>query len=176
MTPILMAMRRVGWRVLTLALMTAVAPAPTLGQSAPAGNHLQIGPAALPHLGLQTGLVMAQNIFTREAILTTDITEVFGGGTGSIQFSLGLGAGIRLLGIGRTIGNTGYRGYDLDVGVRFGPALSFGFQETRLSKNQRFSLFAEPFVRFTRVFGNRLFFAETGLHRAALRLGLWVDL
>ena len=93
-----------------------------------------------------------------------------------MQLSGGIGGGIRILGIGRTIGNAGYTGYDFDAGLRVGPGLLFAFNETRFTKNTRFNLFIEPFFRFTKMRkGGRVFFVELGLQRPILRAGFWID-
>jgi len=78
------------------------------------------------------------------------------------------------MGIGRTIGNADYRGWDLDVGVRIGPGLLFEFRESRADKNRRFNLFVEPFARVVARPGGTTFFAELGGQRPVLRAGFWI--
>ncbi|GIV58778.1 MAG: hypothetical protein D6746_07825 [Bacteroidetes bacterium] len=142
---------------------------------APEGRHVQIGLGLLPSGGLQVGYVALRSFYTQEFILTGDVAPSFGDGEGNVQVAGGLGGALRLFGFERTLGNADYRGYDLDVGLRLGPALLFSFNETRFTKNQRFSLFVNPFFRFSSSFGtNRLFYAEIGLHRPVFRAGLWL--
>ena len=141
---------------------------------APEGRQLQVGLGVVPSAGLQVGYVALRSFYSQEFILTADVSPWYGGRRGNVQLSGSLGGSIRILGIERTLGNAGYRGYDLDVGVRFGPALLFAFRETRFTKNQRFSLFLELFGRFTTTIGDGItLFAEAGFHRPAFRGGLW---
>ncbi len=149
----------------------AAAQAPS---QAPNGRQLQVGLGVVPSAGLQVGYVALRSFYSQEFILTADVSPSYRGGEGNVQLSGSLGGSIRILGIERTLGNAGYRGYDLDVGVRFGPALLFAFHETRFTKNQRFSLFLELFGRFSTTLGDGVtLFAEAGFHRPAFRVGLW---
>ena len=155
--------------------LTPVIPAAGQGGRLPSLRQLQVGLGAVPGIGIQAGYVAPRSFYTIEGMLYTDAVPGFSGGEGSVQVSAGIGAALRPLGILRTFGETNYP-YDLDVGLRFGPGLFFAFNETRVSKNQRFSLFLEPFVRFsTRLASGRMVFAEAGIQRPLLRAGLWFD-
>ncbi len=141
-------------------------------QTAPTGRHLQIGPAFVPDYGLQLGYVSLRSFYTREVVLNFN-TSPFRS-DGNVQISGGLGGSIRILGISRTIGNAAYRGFDVDVGLRFGPGLVFAFKETRSSKNQRFSLFGDVFTRLTSTLGRHtVWYLEAGLHNPSFRAGVW---
>ncbi len=158
-----------GLFVLTLAT-TGVAAQPT----APRGHHLQLGLSGIPGVGLQAGSLSLRSFYTREFVFNA---EVIPGRAGNIRLSGGLGGALRLLGFGRTLGNTGYRGYDVDIGLRFGPGLTFAFNETRSTKNRRFTLFADVFARFSAALGRRrVVYAEVGIHRPVARVGLWFPL
>lgn len=149
------------------------------GQDAAPGRErwIQSGVGIVPGFGIQSVYVVPRDFYTAEAALYVDATPQFLGGEGSVQTSLGIGGAIRPLGIIRVIGNTPYSGYDLDVGLRFGPALFFAFNETRGTKNQRFSLFLEPFIRLTTMTGGgTVIFAEAGIQRPLFRAGFWIPL
>lgn len=148
-----------------------------MAQSGAAGGaFVQAGLAALPGAGLEVGYVGPSAIFTVEGLLYVQSTPTFLGGPGDAKFSLGLGGAIRPLGVIRTIGETDYA-YDVDIGLRFGPSLFFANNATRADKNQQFSLFLDPFVRFATRLGNgRILFAEAGTQDPILRLGIWLGL
>ncbi|HET6569771.1 MAG TPA: hypothetical protein VFG50_17530 [Rhodothermales bacterium] len=140
-------------------------------------KRVQIGPGVLPGIGLQVGYVYPRSFYTTEAIVYADGSPGFAGGESNLQVSLGLGGAIRPLGLIRTIANMADTGYDLDVGLRGGPGLFFSSTETRVQKNQRFSLFLEPFIRITTRLGTQqTFFAELGFQRPLLRAGFWFGL
>lgn len=140
-------------------------------------KRIQIGPGVLPGIGLQGGYVYPRSFFTTEAIVYADGSPGFAGGESNLQVSLGLGGSIRPLGLIRTIGSMADTGYDLDIGLRGGPGLFFSSTETRVQKNQRFSLFLEPFIRVTTRLGtSQTFFAELGFQRPLLRAGFWFGL
>lgn len=154
-----------------------VAGTPLYGQVPSTAPRLQLGAAAIPGIGLQGGYVAPRSFYTVEAALYADATPKFSGGEGSLLLSLGLGGAIRPLGLLRMIGNTGYTNYDVDFGLRFGPALFFAFNDTRATKNQSFSLFVDPYLRFTsELKGDRTFFIEAGLQRPLFRAGLWLNI
>ena len=163
---------------LALVLAALLTPVKTYGrqvQPAPRGPNLQLGLGLAPGAGLQLGYISAGGFYTREAIFNVDVSPSFWGGDGNIQFSAGFGGAIRILGIGRTIGNTRYNGYDIDVGMRVGPGLLFAFKETLSSKNQRFNLFLAPFTRLVKTLkGGRVLFAEIVIHRPVFRFGFWI--
>ncbi len=152
-------------------------PRASAAQTNTAGRHfIQGGPAALPGLGVQVGYVGSRSIYTVEGIFYADGWPSFSRGESTLQVSAGLGAALRPFGIVRTIGNADYA-YDIDFGLRFGPSLFFTTNATRPEKNQQFSLFFEPFLRFsTRSRNGRIFFVEAGTQRPLLRAGLWFSL
>lgn len=138
--------------------------------------YLQIGAGILPGIGVQAGYIGPRGFYTVESILYVDGSPRFAGGEGSIQVAGGLGGAIRILGILRTVGSPGYVGRDFDVGLRIGPSLFFTVGESSRGENP-FSLFLEPFLRATSNFdGNRIFFAELGIQRPFLRVGVWLNL
>ena len=134
---------------------------------------LQVGLAVVPGVGVQLGYVGPRSIYTVEGLLYADGQPSLGSGESTLQLSGGIGAALRPLGVVRTIGNADYR-YDFDFGVRFGPSLFFTTGATRADKNQQFSLFLDPFIRFSSRFRNgRIYFVEIGPQKPALRFGLW---
>lgn len=138
----------------------------------PRGAYVQAGLGAVPGAGIQVAYLSLRSFYTREVVLYADVSPSFGGGEGSVQPAASIGASLRILGTLRTVGNTVYGGYDVDVGLRLGPGLLFPFKESREAKNQRFSLFLEPFARLTRRLpSGRLFFAEAGVQRPLFRAG-----
>ena len=150
----------------------AQAPAPLRGQ-----RVVQAGIGLLPGIGLEAGYLLPTSLFMREAVLYVDTSPQFAGGEGSVQVSAGVGGAVRILGIARFVTSQPYTGNDLDFGLRFGPGLFFAIDETRADKNQRFSLFLEPFIRYsTVVAGRRTFFFEAGIQRPLFRAGLWFRL
>ncbi len=154
-----------------LLLFLVVALTPAAAQT-PLGKQVQVGAAGLPGVGLQAGYLAAQNFFTREINLVADLSSFRS--NGDVQTALAIGGSVRIMGIGRTIGNAYYRGWDLDVGARIGPGLLFEFRESRADKNRRFSLFLEPFVRVVARPGRTAFYAELGAQRPVLRAGFWI--
>jgi hypothetical protein len=137
-------------------------------------RQIQAGLGLLPGIGAQTGYVYPRTFYTTEAIFYLDGSPQFAGGESTIQFSLGIGGSIRPLSIVQTISNMEDTGYDLDIGLRGGPGLFFASEESRVEKNQRFSLFLEPFIRLSTEFrGRQTVYAELGFQRPLLRAGLW---
>jgi hypothetical protein len=121
------------------------------------------------------GVVNARDFFTREVILQTDLRSVVDPQVASSQVVFLLGGAIRVFGFERTIGNVGYRGYDIDAGLRIGPAYSFSTRETAADRNRRFHLFIEPFLRVSaRTHLLDVVFLETGTTRPHVRLGVWI--
>ena len=131
----------------------------------------------LPHVGLQIGYVDAGPAFTREAMAYVDLAPRFGSNREELQVSAGLGAAIRIIGTLETLTLVTPRVWDLHIGFRFGPGLNFSADETRSDKNQRFSLFLEPFTRFTvSPKGEQTYFLEGGINRPYVRLGVWLGI
>lgn len=137
---------------------------------------LQVGPAVWPGLGAQIGLIRLRTIYTLETVLYLNGHLGLGDHRSSVQLSGGFGAALRPLGIVRAIGNAEYA-YDVSLGMRFGPSLLFVARPTRSDKNRQFSLFLDPYVRFsTRVLQHQIAFVELGPIKPSLRFGLWVDI
>ena len=140
-------------------------------------SQLQIGLAGLPAGGVQFGFVRARSFLTTESFIYAEGTPpAFG--EGRLQLSAGFGGAVRLFGLSRLLGSTAWyvATYNLDLGLRLGPSLAFAERETTADKNQRFSLFLEPFLRFAPGLNEdwTLFF-EAGTQRPYVRLGTLVD-
>lgn len=142
---------------------------------APPGIYIQTGPTVIGGAGWQLGVVNTGRMFTSEGLIVSDLEPLLRKSTEQARVALLVGASVRLTGIERTIGNVPYRGFDLDVGVRAGPALSFSSRDDAIARNSRFSLLVEPAVRIThwRTSG-RIWYLELGTVRPSLRLGLWL--
>lgn len=139
--------------------------------------RLQAGLGLLPGLGAQFAYVEPRNLYTREVALFVDVSPGLGGGEGSVQVSGALGGALRVFNIGRLFGRAPVE-TDLDVGARLGPGLFFALNDvSKETKNQQFSIFFEPFVRFTSTFGTgTVFFLEAGSQRPLVRGGFWFPL
>ncbi len=159
---------------LAAAILLAAAPGRVVAQE-PSGPWLQAGAATFPGVGVQAGYVSAGALHTREVTAIVDVRAFSRDATAQVTTTIG--GAVRLLGVGRTIGGVPYRGFDVDLGIRLGPALTFQLEgEDRVFRNRRFNLFLEPFARWTVVVKRRLLFAEVGMHSPALRLGAWIPL
>lgn len=133
------------------------------------------GLALSPGAGLHLGRLADGEFYTREVVLYADTApSLTDAAEGDVHLAFEFGGSLRVLGIGRIIGNVTTSGYDLDVGMRFGPGLLFEFNENRFTKNQRFSLVFSPYIRGGRTTqqGRRLY-AELGFQRPTLRIGLF---
>lgn len=163
--------------VCVIALCSVLAVPEASGQDArpfPPENTFLVGIGALPGLGVQLGYVSPGRTYTREALL---FGNVIPRNSGSGYVAVAIGGTVRIIGVGEALGFIRPKVYDLDVGVRLGPALVFEFDESRDDKNQRFNIAAEPFVRLSRkIRSNRTWFAEAGLIRPGIRIGLWLGL
>ena len=136
-------------------------------------SHIQTGLGGWPGAGMQLVHVQARSIYSLEVLSSVD-TELWKDRT-PVYVSAGVGAALRPLGVLRVIGQADYS-YDLYLGVRFGPALTFLRKQTRAEKNRQFSLFLDPFLRYTRPVGQQTAFIEIGSQRPILRIGLWIPL
>lgn len=158
----------------------AMATAPVLlarqaTQGAPEGVFVQTGLAVAGGYGVSVGLVGARRMYTREAHLLAELDPLLTKSTEQVRTALLLGVSLRLFGIERTVGNVGYRGYDVDLGVRAGPAVSFSSRDNTLARNSRFSLLLEPSLRISHVRPQgRIWFIDLGTITPAVRLGLWL--
>ncbi|NNE45264.1 MAG: hypothetical protein HKN37_01245 [Rhodothermales bacterium] len=163
--------RLVVFATLSFLLMPLAASA----QRITSADVLQLGAAGLPGVGIQLGYVDAGDIFTREALVYADVRPRFQSDNETLLISAGVGVSIRIVGGLETVELITPRIWDLHLGVRFGPGLLFRRNETRAEKNQRFSLFLDPFVRFTVApRGKQTYFLEAGVHRPSLRAGVWL--
>jgi hypothetical protein len=160
------------FRIAVLGGLASVLSLSAARAQVPLGAHVQAGPAGLPGAGLQVGYVSAKTFYTREINLVADLSSFRA--DGDVQVAATIGGSVRLLGIGRTIGNARYRGWDVDLGMRIGPGLLFEFRESRAGKNRRFSLFLDPFVRTVARVRRVALFAELGVKRPVLRAGFWI--
>ena len=136
-------------------------------------SQLQVGLGVWPGAGFQVGHVLARSVYSLEVITSAD-TELWKDRT-PVHISAGVGTALRPLGILRVIGRANYA-YDLYLGVRFGPALTFLQNATRAEKNRQFSLFLDPYIRYSTSIGRQPVFVEIGSQRPSLRFGLWVVL
>ena len=135
---------------------------------------LQAALGGWPGIGVQAGYVQARSIYTLEVVSYVDALPWREGYP--LYVSAGVGAALRPLGVLRVIGRADY-GYDFDLGVRFGPGLFFTDDATRAEKNRQFSLFLDPFVRFSlRTMRPGNYFIELGPQRPAFRLGLLINM
>jgi len=161
--------------VCLLALTGVSAESGFAQRTEPAGPHLAIGMTALNGIGLGIGYVNAGDFLTRELAIQSDLRSMVNPGETTNQVFFSFGGAIRIFGFERTIGNVGYRGYDLDAGIRVGPAFSFSTRETLDDRNRRINLFVEPFFRISARTGFvRALFLEAGTTRPHLRLGMWL--
>jgi len=135
---------------------------------------LQLAAGGIPGVGLQIGYVDAGSAFTQEAVAYVNLSPRFASNRETLHVSAGVGGAIRILGTLETLTLIAPRAWDFHLGFRFGPGLRFAADETRSAKNQRFSLFLEPFVRFATVLrGRQTYFLEAGIQKPVLRLGVW---
>lgn len=131
---------------------------------------LQVGVGIWPGVGVQAGYVRWGSVYSLEMVLYASSSpwrrEI------PLFISTGFGGTLRPVGILREIGRADYT-YDLDIGVRVGPSLFFKQHASRADKNRQFSLFVDPFVRYSyQLFPVDRFFAELGSQRPRLRLGV----
>ena len=147
----------------------------TVSAQAPPGFYIQTGPTIVGGAGWQVGVVRIGQMFAREGLIVSDLEPLLRKSTEQARVALLVGASVRLTGIERTIGNVPYRGFDLDIGIRAGPALSFSSRDNAIARNSRFSLLVEPAVRITHVRpSERVWYLELGTVRPSLRVGLWL--
>lgn len=140
----------------------------------PLGSYLSIGASAIRGAGVQVGYLTVQNFYTREISVLIDLRPIADPDRGSEQLAVTMGGSIRIFGFERTIGNAPYRGYDIDIGFRAGPGMSFSNRESRATRDRSFNLFLEPFLRYSRAVGSRpVFYLEAGVIRPHIRFGAW---
>lgn len=165
------------FRFLTVILiLCGSANIPVAAQSIePTGSFVSVGLTGLNGFGADLGFVNVGDFFSREVLVHSDLRSVISPGDKSSLVVFSFGGSLRVFGFERTIGNVGYRGYDIDAGFRVGPGFTFSTRETRAEKKRRFNLFMEPFLRVS--FRTRLvpvLYLETGTTRPQLRFGAWI--
>ena len=141
---------------------------------APRGTYVQVGPTFASGIGLNLGAVSAKTLYTREIQFISDLQPVLSGPEDQARITALIGFSIRAFGFERLLGNAAYRGFDIDIGLRVGPRLSFSTRDSRFDKNRRFLLVAEPMVRFTRATARVIGFAELGTDSPHARIGIWI--
>ena len=131
---------------------------------------LQLGAGVWPGAGVEVGYVRWGSVYSLEIVLYTAASPWHS--EFPLFVSAGFGGTLRPIGILREIGRVDYD-YDLDLGVRVGPSLFFKQDASRADKNRQFSLFIDPFVRYSwAVFPSDRLFVEVGSQRPRVRLGL----
>ena len=141
---------------------------------APSGQHVQVGVAVAGGIGATVGVADARTVYVREAHIVSDLEPVFRSSDEQARVAVLIGMSLRLLGFERLIGDVAYRGYDLDVGLRLGPGLSFSTRDSRIDRNRRFVLLVGPVVRLSRATSaSRALYIEAGTIRPGVRIGLW---
>lgn len=149
--------------------------APELPLSAPWGAQIQVAVATLGGNGLQMGVLSARTVYTREVMVLADLDPLWRDTDRRARVVLMPGISVRTLGFERLIGGAAYRGFDIDLGLRAGPGLSFDTDETVEERNRRFELVIEPYVRLTSAQARQLaWLLELGSTRPALRFGVWI--
>ncbi len=144
----------------------------------PPQNTVLLAVGGLPGLGAMAGYVSPARTYTREAVVYGNVIIPIGEREGSAYIAAVIGGSLRLIGVGETLGFLPPKKFDIDVGVRLGPSLVFEFEESQAEKNKRFNIAAEPFARYARKMGKRqrTFYAEAGLIRPTLRIGIWLGI
>ena len=146
-----------------------------LSNSAVKSQQLQAGLAGWPGFGVYAVYIDVHTVYTVETMAYTELDPFDARNT--LRVGVAAGAALLPLNIWRVIGQADY-GYDIDLGIRFGPSLVFVEDATRDDKNQQFSLFLDPFIRFRTGLGqsSRSFFVELGTTRPVVRTGFWFSL
>ena len=150
---------------------------PANGQARePRGHYLQTGASFATGIGLNVGSVIAKTLYTREIQIISNLEPAFRHTSDQVSVMALVGFSVRLFGFERLLGDVPYRGYDLDLGFRAGPGLSFSSRDSRVDKNKRFVLVVEPMVRLSRSLSYGVFFLEVGTVNPHVRLGTWFAL
>lgn len=157
---------RYGWTLVLVILFSCAGS--RIAATQPAA--LQAGLGAWPGIGVQAGYLRTGSVYSLEIVLYASSSpwrqEI------PLFVSAGFGGTLRPMGILREIGRADYE-YDLDVGIRVGPSLFFKQNASRADKNRQFSLFVDPFVRYShQVFPTDQIYVELGPQRPRMRIGL----
>jgi len=138
-------------------------------------SHIQLALATLTGNGLQIGALSARTVYTREVMVLADLDPLWRHTPRRARVVLMPAVSLRLFGFERLIGGAAYRGFDMDLGLRAGPGLSFAANETTEERNRRFELVIDPFFRLTTARGRAMtWLAEIGSARPSFRLGVWI--
>jgi len=114
-------------------------------------------------------------VYTTEVVVLSDLDPLWRTTDRRARVVVMPGISLRMLGFERLIGGAAYRGFDIDIGLRAGPGLTFDTEETSAERDRRFELVLEPFLRFTSAQSGRLsWLLELGSTRPAFRVGIWV--
>ena len=143
-------------------------------QAAQSQQRVHVGPGIIPGIGAQVAYVQSGRIFTMEGVAYADFApSLLGDGESTLATAIGFGGSIRILDVLEEFGRSPFPGYHVDAGLRLGPSLRFLLDnQTAATRNTRFSLFFEPFLRASAPFGPRIFFLELGTQRPLLRGGV----
>lgn len=91
---------------------------------------------------------------------------------GSVRAIATVGGALRIMGARRTVLQLAESPWNLDAGLRLGPSILFRFEESRIDRNKRFTLLADPFVRA----GYGRFSLELAVHSPSVRAGFWIPI
>ncbi|NNE69130.1 MAG: hypothetical protein HKN29_02075 [Rhodothermales bacterium] len=160
------------FRGLFLGLCVVIAAALPATAQVPDRPYLIVGPALLPGVGLNITSVDVGRFVTREVAFAAGYRS---SRDGSVRTVATIGGAFRLIGARHTVLQTPRRSLDVDLGFRLGPAILFRFEETAIDKNKRFTLIGDPFLRVA-LQTSVLISAELGIHRPAIRLGVWIPI
>ena len=166
---------------LLFVLTISLAP-PTVTRSAAQPNpsapsrSIQAGIGVLPGIGVQVGFIDQERMYTRDVVFQAHLQPGLFENSGNVQISGVIGASLQIFGILETIGAIEPRTFDIHVGARIGPGLTFAFDESSLEKNQRFSLTLEPVARAIQTIGGRFYYVEVGIVRPSIRFGMMLRL
>ncbi|MEO0556754.1 MAG: hypothetical protein AAF170_01090 [Bacteroidota bacterium] len=164
-----------------LALVLASALATGASAQAPLGNDTRLygGGGFGPGFGVVA--VVSDPVLlllTREGAVYADYVPRVTGGSGRLLTSVGIGGSIRAWRVAGVVLDFDPGRYDLDTGVRIGPAFYTAFfEQSAESEAKAFRIMFDPFVRGAlRLGSNRVAFAELGFEAPALRAGLAVSI
>lgn len=165
----------VGCLLLSLIPARAQAQEEALPKQEPRGAQVQFALSTMGGNGAQIGLVSARTVYTREVMVLSDLDPLWRDIDRRARVVVLPGISLRMFGFERLIGGAAYRGFDVDIGLRAGPGLTFDTDETSAERDRRFELVVEPFLRLTSAGSGRLaWLLEIGSTRPALRFGVWI--
>ena len=156
-----------------IALLLAAAPAVTAAQ---AGRpELHVGGGLYPGTG--GVVIVAQPFFSAvasEGALYADYQPRVLGGRGRLLVAAGAGGSVRLMRVlAITRGSDAPPRFDLDAGVRVGPAFYYAFfEQTAEGEARAFRVMFDPFARAVVTVGSWRAFVELGTQGPQLRGGV----